>query len=150
MKTLTLADNNLTVSGLNEKSFSGLDKLNTLILDGNNLEGLPSGMLSGDARSVTQLQIRRNRLGAFPRDALYRDKRPKRLVILDLSHNPGIRRLPADFNGLFKRHEDMRSLNLDNVGLGSIPIGAFSNAKSLRRLRLGGNHLREMPRIARG
>ena len=137
-----LVGGNLPIGVLGD--FSGLNRLNVLKLDGNELVTLPESIFS-DLDGLVTLDLSRNQLVTLPGN-MFEDHR--RLVTLDLSHN----QLETLAGNVFEDTQSLVTLDLSHNQLETLPRGVFSSVSfgldSLRTLDLSNNRLTELPRLS--
>ena len=126
---------------LKSGDFAGLDNLETLYLDGNQLSALPEDVFAG-LGSLEELWLNHNQLSELPEDIF---DGLDNLEELWLNHNQ-LSELPEDvFDGL----GNLKMLALYENQLGALPEDVFDGLESLESLLLGdagyGNQLSELP-----
>ncbi len=126
---------------LKSGDFAGLDNLNTLFLDGNQLSALPEDVFAG-LGSLEELWLSSNQLSELPEDVF---AGLGSLEELWLSSNQ-LSELPEDvFAGL----GNLKMLRLSDNELTALPEDVFDGLESLESLFLGvasyGNQLSELP-----
>ena len=126
---------------LKSGDFAGLDNLETLYLDGNQLSALPEDVFAG-LGSLEELWLHQNQLSELPEDIF---DGLDSLEVLWLNHNQ-LSELPEDvFDGL----GNLKMLALYENQLGALPEDVFDGLESLESLLLGdagyGNQLSELP-----
>ena len=136
LEQLLLNDNSLVT--LPDGVFGGLIRLKTLELSGNSLSALPEGIFQG-LGSLESLRLWNNSLSSLPA-GIFRSL--SNLTFLSLDRN-ALRTLPANiFSGLGK----LEWLRLSVNPLNTLPAGIFSGLGNLQRLELGNiNSLRTLP-----
>ena len=136
LEQLLLNDNSLVT--LPDGVFGGLIRLKTLELSGNSLSALPQGIFQG-LGSLESLRLWNNSLSSLPA-GIFRSL--SNLTYLSLDRN-ALRTLPANiFSGLGK----LEWLRLSVNPLNTLPAGIFSGLGNLQRLELGNiNSLRTLP-----
>ncbi|MDE2664724.1 MAG: leucine-rich repeat protein [Acidobacteriota bacterium] len=136
LEELLLNDNSLTM--LPEGLFSGLSRLKLLELSENSLSALSQGMFQG-LGSLESLSLWNNSLPSLP-VGIFRGL--SNLTFIGV-HRNALRTLPEDtFSGLGK----LEWLRLGDNRFNTLPAGIFSGLGNLRRLELGANNsLRTLP-----
>ena len=117
--------------------FDGLDNLERLVLNHNNLGALTVGVFDGLA-NLRELSLNGNNLGALTVgvfDGL------DNLERLGLGGNSLTELTVGVFDGL----ANLRELSLNGNNLGALTVGVFDGLDNLERLGLGGNSLTELP-----
>ncbi|XP_063887445.1 chondroadherin-like protein isoform X1 [Scylla paramamosain] len=156
LKLLALDGN--SIERLDQATFMSLKRLQNLSLVGNSIHEVPTNALSFlpklEFLSLSRNKIREVRAGAFSAQGLLMtlemSRNPELKVMspealsgcgqlqhLTLSHNPQLRHLPS---GLFKPLKNLRSLDLRDNGLESLPEVEVP-WKTLQRLDLRDNPL---------
>ncbi len=136
LEQLLLNDNSLVT--LPDGVFSGLSHLNTLELSENSLSALPEGIFQG-LGSLESLRLWNNSLSGLPA-GIFRGL--SNLTFLGIDRN-ALRTLPEDiFSGL----GNLEWLRLSDNFLNTLPAGIFSGLGNLQRLELSANNsLRTLP-----
>lgn len=155
-KTLDVGSNRLSVGGIGEFAFEGLEdvletlwlndcqlneepsislsilkKLKVLHLEDNNLSDIPAQFLSNNTH-LQAIHLNRNRIVSISPEAF---SQLKNLKQLKLGQNQ-LSTLPAR---LFKSLTNLRSLDLSQNSIQAIAAGAFDGLKNLRWLELESN-----------
>ena len=136
----TLTDLDLSNQGLSDLKpgdFAGLYRVQTLLLDGNDLRTLPAGVFAGLDHLHT-LGLTDNRLTTLPSRVF---TGLDRLRTLELAGND-LRTLPA---GVFAGLDHLHTLELTDNRLTTLPSRVFAGLDHLRTLELAGNDLRMLP-----
>ena len=161
MLRLTLLDlSHNNISHLKISNFYGLINLETLKLDFNNINNIPSATFQY-LKKLNYLSIRNNQIGQLPKRLFYM---LDELRTLDLSHNPlnildvivfedipfletlrcsGCSLLNID-RGLLLKFPHLRELDLSYNYIESIEPKIFYHVPSLKILNLNGNRLTEV------
>ena len=157
--SLDLSDEGIT--SLQSGDFAGLTGLAQLVLEDNELTGLPSDLLDDlsaldklnlknndlsalsagdfdDLGSLSELYLGGNRLSAVPADVI---SGLSGLEILGLADNQLSALGPDDFSGL----SSLEVLFLGGNQLSSLPADVFSGLSALQELWLGDNQLTSLP-----
>ena len=145
LNVLKLDGNQLVT--LPEGIFLDLERVTTLDLGRNRLEALRGGIFSGLDR-LRELFLNGNRLTALPGNAFEGAGGRGNLTTLDLSHN----RLETLPQGVFNQnHANLARLDLSHNRLGTLPRGVFSSAffglGFLKTFDLSNNRLTGLPNL---
>ncbi|XP_048832618.1 podocan [Brienomyrus brachyistius] len=125
LRELYLQNNLLSNDGIDDETFSHLNRLEYLDLSNNNLSMVPKGL----PRNLVLLHLEKNSLSSIPADALT----PIRNLEYLLLHNNQLRARsihPMAFHGLKKLH----TLHMYNNQLERVPRGLPRRAKTLMLL----------------
>ena len=126
-----------SISALQVEDFSGLTRLEQLLLNDNSLVTLPDGVFGGLSR-LKLLGLSENSLSALP-EGIFQGLGG--LESLRLSNN-SLPRLPV---GIFGGLSNLTFLSLNRNALRNLPEGIFSELGNLEWLRLSVNPLNTLP-----
>eukprot|EP01138_Halocafeteria_seosinensis_P016216 gb/GECG01016546.1/.p1 GENE.gb/GECG01016546.1/~~gb/GECG01016546.1/.p1 ORF type:complete len:249 (+),score=12.73 gb/GECG01016546.1/:1-747(+) len=133
---LNLGGNNLET--LPESVFTGVVKLDTLVLRCNNLKGLPQILLRNNT-ALRGIDLSFNKLQLLP-GTLFQGLQG--LISIIITGNPALETLPSN---LFLDQHNLFILNLQNNSLASIPSSLFMNCPGIKALIMEDNNLYALP-----
>lgn len=134
---LQLNDNKLRE--LRPGTFAGAKDLRWLHMSGNELSTLHPGSLD-EVENLAVFHVERNRLTSYPSAAMSKLRVVEELT---LGKNP-MKIIPENAFQSFGRY--MERLDLDNMGLEKFSDGAFNGVTAIKSLNLDNNRLRSLPK----
>lgn len=124
---------NLNLNELPEEIFSGLNKLEELVLSHNQIKTLPANLFA-DCENLKVLWLHSNHIQEIHEDSF---RNLKRLDALFLNNNNLKQLSPTLFDGL----ENIRDLRISNNFLSGIHSQTFSSLKRLTQLSIHSNQI---------